>query len=539
MKNKLRLFYNRLFTFCSGFAVMLMTLALAVILLPMLWRGGQAVVFSGTVEFREMQFDVFDRGSREALNQELAAVQAERAEIYNLLQTFKDSLNLQFEKEVDAVYDAYRDHIDPLPTTKKRTLRRKARDVRIRLTDIFESNDRDMVQDELKDIMAEETATPEFENSPAMRFFDLARSYQNTISEIDLEKRDFYLAEIPAIEQALCKLFGPLPTDPTPTQAMMKYGATRMDMAKIALEKLLYKENWVEVDPDKPLVNKPLPRKEIFAGTMMESLFEKVETNLDAMLRPQKTVYWQYFIDDNIDQYYFGGVGPEILGTLILTLVSMAFAVPLGIIAAAYLVECAGDNMVIRMIRMCINTLAGVPSIVFGLFGLAFFAGVFMPKIGQSPKPCVMTASLTLAILTLPVIIRASEEAIRGVPPTFKQASLALGAGHFRTFTAVTLPAALPGILTGIILGLSRAAGETAPILLTGAVTSGHIPQSLFDQTRALSTGAFNIAVGSANAPQVPHQQYGMVSTLILLVLLLNVIAIVIRSRTAKKMRGY
>ena len=142
----------------------------------------------------------------------------------------------------------------------------------------------------------------------------------------------------------------------------------------------------------------------------------------------------------------------------------------MGIVSASYLVEYGGDTLVIRIIRTCINTLAGVPSIVFGLFGLAFFVLLF-------GRPCILAAAMTLAVLSLPVMIRASEEAIRAVPTTYKEASLALGAGRFRTFMTVTFPAALPGILTGMILSLSRAAGETAPILFTGAVFLGPLPR--------------------------------------------------------------
>jgi phosphate transport system permease protein len=256
------------------------------------------------------------------------------------------------------------------------------------------------------------------------------------------------------------------------------------------------------------------------------------------MLKPKFTFYWQYFIDDSTDGHYFGGVGPEILGTLLLTILAMIFVIPLGIISAAYLVECASDGIIVRIIRMGINTLAGVPSIVFGLFGLAFFVLYLFPSVGLPSKPCILAASLTLALLTLPVMIRASEEAIRTVPKSYKEASLALGAGAFRTFVTVTLPAALPGILTGIILSLSRVAGETAPILFTGAFAFGSVPNSVFDQTRTLSYGSYDLAVGDRIAMMVPHNQYGMVVTLVLLVLCLNAVAIVLRGRIFKRLKG-
>jgi phosphate transport system permease protein len=216
----------------------------------------------------------------------------------------------------------------------------------------------------------------------------------------------------------------------------------------------------------------------------------------------------------------------------------MLFAVPIGVISAAYLVEYAGENIVVRLIRTCVNTLAGVPSIVFALFGLAFFVKVLMPALGQESKPCILTGSLTLAVLVLPVIIRAGEEAIRSVPQTYKEASLALGAGKFRTLVTVILPVAMPGILTGIILSLSRAAGETAPLLFAGAVAAGPIAKSIFEPSRVLSYGSYDIAVGDRYAAMVPHKQFGMVVTLIVLVLFLNILAIFLRSRFSRKLRG-
>ena len=216
----------------------------------------------------------------------------------------------------------------------------------------------------------------------------------------------------------------------------------------------------------------------------------------------------------------------------------MAFAFPLGVTAAGYLAECSGEGHVIRIIRLCINTLAGVPSIVFGLFGVAFFVTFLLPRFGFPKGSSILAGALTLAVLVLPVVIRASEEAIRSVPGTYKEASLALGASPFWTFVKVTLPTALPGILTGVILSMSRAAGETAPILFTAAVALGPVPRSIAQPTRALSYGAYDMAVGDRIAAMVPHNQYGMVMTLILLVLLLNVGAIVVRSRMSRKLRG-
>jgi phosphate transport system permease protein len=331
---------------------------------------------------------------------------------------------------------------------------------------------------------------------------------------------------------------------------MLRYGATRWDQAERLLDRFFWVEEWVEDKPGEGLPNaevrvgdpEPLvvhrkPRADLFPEPL-QPLFAYVEENADKMMRPRFTVYWQFFIDDNFNSHYFGGVGPEILGTLFITIVGMLFVIPLGIISAAYLVECSADGQVIRIIRMCINTLAGVPSIVFGLFGLAFFVLFLFPLLGFEPKPCILAASMTLAVLTLPVMIRASEEAIRAVPRAYKEGALALGASRFRTFLSVTLPAALPGILTGVILSLSRIAGETAPILFTGAVAMGDTPRSVFDPTRTLSYGSYDMAVGDRLAMMVPHNQYGMVVTLVLLILILNAAAIVLRTHVFKRLRG-
>jgi phosphate transport system permease protein len=302
---------------------------------------------------------------------------------------------------------------------------------------------------------------------------------------------------------------------------------------------LLWVEQWTATEPGQPLQKVRMPRELQFAGTEIATkLLPMVREKLPEMLRPKYTFYWQYFIDNDKGGHYFGGLGPEMLGTLMLTVLSMVFAVPLGVISAAYLVECAGDNFAVRIIRTCINTLAGVPSIVFGLFGLAFFVLIFLPALGMDPNTSIWAGALTLALLVLPVIIRASEEAIKAVPVTYKEASLSLGASRLRTFVRVQLPAAMPGILTGVILSMSRAAGETAPILFTAAVWIGPVPTSLSEPTRTLSYSSYMMAVGDVTGAQVPHNQFGMVMTLVLLVLILNITAIIIRSRLSRKLQG-
>jgi phosphate transport system permease protein len=215
----------------------------------------------------------------------------------------------------------------------------------------------------------------------------------------------------------------------------------------------------------------------------------------------------------------------------------MIFAIPMGVIAAIYLTEFAKPGKVVSLLRTFVSTLAGVPSIVFGLFGLAFFINTM--KISSSKS--VLAGSLTLALLVLPTIIRASEEAILAVPKTYKEAAFSLGASKIHTVLTVILPAALPGILTGIVISMGRAAGETAPIIFTAAVSVGK-PLNFFETinqpTPALPWNIYNLVTEHEAVDQIRHVQFGMVFTLVMLVLVLNLAAIIIRAKVSKKLRG-
>lgn len=223
-----------------------------------------------------------------------------------------------------------------------------------------------------------------------------------------------------------------------------------------------------------------------------------------------------------------GGILPAIIGTLYLTLGTAIFSVPLGVAAAIYLSEYARETRWTRYIRLAIISLAGIPSVVYGLFGLGLF--VLFLKIGTS----ILASSLTLSIMTLPVIISTSEEALRSVPQSFRVVSISLGATRWQTIRRIVLPQALPGIMTGVILGLERAAGETAPILFTGAAFFlPRLPHSVFDPTMALP---YHLFVISTQVPGMPVQiQYGTVLVLMVFVLSMNIVATIIRSRARAK----
>jgi phosphate transport system permease protein len=223
-----------------------------------------------------------------------------------------------------------------------------------------------------------------------------------------------------------------------------------------------------------------------------------------------------------------GGILPAIIGTIYLTIGTAIFSVPLGIAAAIYLSEYASDTPLTRTIRIAIINLAGIPSVVYGLFGLGLF--VIFLNFGTS----ILAASLTLSIMTLPVIISTAEESLRSVPQAFRTVSISLGATRWQTIRRIVVKEALPGILTGVILGLERAAGETAPILFTGAAFFlPQLPHSPFDATMALPYHLFVIAT---QVPDMPIQiQYGTALVLLVFVLTMNLIATVIRSRARAK----
>jgi phosphate transport system permease protein len=233
---------------------------------------------------------------------------------------------------------------------------------------------------------------------------------------------------------------------------------------------------------------------------------------------------WEFLTAMPSDGMKGGGIFPAIFGTLVLTFITALAAIPVGVGGAVYLAEYARDTWLTRTIRLAIVNLAGIPSVVYGLFGLGLF--VLFLQFGTS----ILAGALTLAIMTLPIIISTAEEALRAVPTEFRTIIASLGGTRWQGIRKVVLPQALPGIITGIILGLLRAAGETAPILFTvAAFYLPRLPQSVFDQTMALP---YHLYVISTQVPGMPVQvQYGTAVVLLILVLGLNLLATIIRSR--------
>jgi phosphate transport system permease protein len=235
-------------------------------------------------------------------------------------------------------------------------------------------------------------------------------------------------------------------------------------------------------------------------------------------------ISWEFLTQPPLNAMTQGGVAPAIIGSLYLTVTAILFAFPLGIACAIYLSEYSSKSFIVNIVRISINNLAGVPSVVFGLFGLAVFVKLF--NFGVS----ILSGGLTLGILVLPVIISASQEALKAVPQSLREASLALGATQWQTIKKVVLPSAIPGILTGVILSIGRVAGETAPILFTAAAfyLKGY-PTSIFSEVMALPYHIYALMTEGAHPDEQVAIAYGCCLILLCLVLLVSSLAIVIR----------
>ncbi|MCK4305934.1 MAG: phosphate ABC transporter permease PstA [Candidatus Eisenbacteria sp.] len=453
MKLHMRKILDKSFSGLGFLSISLMAASLLVILTPIFVKGFGAFVFQGTVEFRRLQLEKFERGNRADIEREVAAALRARQPVYDMIAVFEERLQSQGFLERNQ-------HSEPLG--------------------------------ELKD--------------------------------------------------ALRELLGPFPDEPVPIMPRDQYGQTRWDRAQEKIAHVLYRVEYDHSDPARMGTEVLIPREEDFRDTSLEPLFRYVEENAEKMLLPRLTVYPRFLTDKPIDSHFFGGIWPEVLGTLCLTLGAMLCALPMGVISAIYLVEYAGESQLTSFLRTCVSTLAGVPSIVFGLFGLAFFINTLHITHGKS----LLVGCLTLALLILPTIIRVSEEAIQSVSPAYKEAALSLGASRWRTVVTVILPASLPGILTGSVISMGRAAGETAPIIFTAAVSVGkaldfaklQFWQTCLEATPALPWNIYNLATEHEAVDEIRHVQFGMVFTLIVLVLVLNAAAILMRARIAKKLKG-
>jgi phosphate transport system permease protein len=254
---------------------------------------------------------------------------------------------------------------------------------------------------------------------------------------------------------------------------------------------------------------------------------------------------WSFLSEFPKDGMTRGGIFPAIVGTALMTLIMAVAAVPFGVITAVYLAEYASEKSVFaKTIRFAVKTLAVVPSIIFGLFGLGFFIGFVGKNMDvilnggelKWGQPNILWASLTMALLTLPVVIVSVEEAIRTIPREMREASLALGATRWQTIKSVVLPGSVSGILTGTILAVSRGAGEVAPILFTGAAYFlADLPNSLNNQFMSLGYHIYIMSTQSSDVDSTLPIQFATTLVLLLLTFSLNAIAVVIRYNIRKK----
>ncbi|MCY2926489.1 MAG: hypothetical protein NT031_13815, partial [Planctomycetota bacterium] len=412
MNVPLRQTADRVFTGLALLSVALVVGALVGILLPMLWRGGGAVVFRGTVEFRKMQLEQFNRGDTAAVRAQEQQAAAVRQRAYEILDRFAAGLDTaDLQKQVRQLHREFGVQIANRDLSPEQTgqLKDLSKELRDDLLKAFEAPTKEEALKHLDKVLLH-VEDEGLKGTVAFTYFDLERRYRKTLATVFLSQRGEFAESLQQVKEAMRGLFGPRPGERLPAVVMDQYGATRWDKALEHLDRLLWAETWSADAGGKALTKVRVPRQEQFAGTALAGLFPYVRDNVQAMLRPEWTFYWRYFTDDSTSGHYFGGVGPEIIGTLLVTVLAIVLALPVGVVTAAYLVECAGESLPTRVLRTCVNTLAGVPSIVFGLFGMAFFVIYLLPKLGMHRGSSILAGSLTLALLVLPVIIRASEE---------------------------------------------------------------------------------------------------------------------------------
>ncbi|MCD1295719.1 phosphate ABC transporter, permease protein PstA [Methanocella sp. CWC-04] len=238
-------------------------------------------------------------------------------------------------------------------------------------------------------------------------------------------------------------------------------------------------------------------------------------------------INWEFLTESPKKMGREGGIYPTIVGTIAVTLVAVIVATPLGVGAAIYMAEYAGENRITKIVRFGADSLAGIPSIIFGLFGYLFF--VYTLKMGFS----ILAGGLTLALMALPIILRVSEEAVRVVPESYKHGSMALGASKWQTIRKVVLPAAFPGMITGVILGMGRAVGETAAVMLT-AGTVAKVPTTLFDPVRTMTLHVYVLAMENLSMKNA----YGTSAVLVLMILAITIISNMITRRYISKLGG-
>lgn len=564
MKTSTRKILDKSFSALALSSMAIMCVAAVAFLAPIIINGSGAVWFKATVEHFKFLREVLDRGSARELAAMTEKSDAAREKLYSLMRAYESPAD--FKKISGAIAAARR-------AAFAEAAKKSAEFVKI-LDENKGAASAPVIKKFGEGIFADYSGlvsdAAKSSSSPAMAEFlagekealqdgaravleDFAKIRKLSVLEKGRARRELPAAALEnlgaaseklsednaayaAFKEGVRELLGPMTQADKEAAKMMrrKFGQTRMDVARKVLGESVLRIRVNSADSSGRQTSESVLVAERFKGTPLAEMAKCAEENFTAMMQPRNTFYWGFLFDSPYDSNIFGGIFPMILGTFYLTVGAMIFAAPLGIVAAIYFSEYAKNGRAVNFLRMCVGTLAGVPSIVFGL---AFLINTV--KVSESKS--VLAGSITLALLILPTIIRSCEEALKTVPNSYREAALGLGAGKWRAICTVILPAALPGMLTGIIISMGRAAGETAPIIFTAATSTGvavALADVFTEATPALPWNIYNICSEHEMADKIEHVQYGMALTLIAIVLLLNSVAIVLRDRLQKKLRG-
>ncbi len=562
MKTAYRKILDKSFTYVAYASLAVIALAILTFLAPILYRGVGAVIFNATVEHEKFLIENLGRSPTKSDEERIKLSNEARAPLYEMMGKYESPSDTAFDAKINTAFDAAFESMKKHSQELLSSLELKGAERGKRIAQISEkiwANYIGEVDKASSDAKKDGTsfALIKVLKGQDERLADAVRrevAYLNSIKKLNFMQKslirrnasagikkhiDAVVSELDeqnaaykTFKEGIVKLLGQpdIKSKDAVNLLRQKYGQTRMDMARSALEDSVLTISVKAKDSGGAEYIKRVKTAEFFKGTKVGEMAEYIEENFDAMLQPHMTAYWGFFFDEPFDSNIFGGIWPMILGTFYLTLGSMIIAAPLGIAASIYFSEYSKGGKSVELLRICVGTLAGVPSIVFGLFGLAFLINTVKISEGKS----VLAGCITLALLILPTIIRSCEESLKAVPNSYREAALSLGANKWKAIRTVILPAALPSMLTGIIISMGRAAGETAPIIFTAATSTGAalaISEIFTQPTPALPWNIYNICSEHEMAERVSHVQYGMVLTLIGIVLLLNAIAIVIRAR--------
>ena len=562
MKTAYRKILDKSFTYVAYASLAVIALAILTFLAPIVYRGVGAVIFNATVEHEKFLIENLGRSPTKSDEERIKLSNEARAPLYEMMGKYESPSDTSFDAKINTAFDAAFESMKKHSQELLSSLELKGAERGKRIAQISEKIWADYIGEVDKassDAKKDGTsfALIKVLKGQDERLADAVRrevAYLNSIKKLNFMQKslirrnasagikkhiDAVVSELDeqnaaykTFKEGIVKLLGQpdIKSKDAVNLLRQKYGQTRMDMARSALEDSVLTISVKAKDSGGAEYIKRVKTAEFFKGTKVGEMAEYIEENFDAMLQPHMTAYWGFFFDEPFDSNIFGGIWPMILGTFYLTLGSMIIAAPLGIAASIYFSEYSKGGKSVEFLRICVGTLAGVPSIVFGLFGLAFLINTVKISEGKS----VLAGCVTLALLILPTIIRSCEESLKAVPNSYREAALSLGANKWKAIRTVILPAALPSMLTGIIISMGRAAGETAPIIFTAATSTGAalaISEIFTQPPPPLPWNNYNICSEHEMAERVSHVQYGMVLTLIGIVLLLNAIAIVIRAR--------